>query len=181
MLRIPALLILLCMALLSPVAASAADTYSPDEFLGLDLSTAVLSPKPLGPPTQFARVPVQASSDGASEVTWARNALNTEPRKVPVDRVSAEPVTVAHTGIKHARIEHPRSVAIKQRSVSAAKPQSTAKTQQKNAAGLHARNASHAHVAPRRDGPLNAQARDTRVQLRPCATAGICSSSEPAK
>ena len=34
--------------------ASIADEYRPDEFLGLDLSRAVLSPKPLGPAAGFA-------------------------------------------------------------------------------------------------------------------------------
>ena len=35
---------------------SIADEYRPGEFFGLDLSTAVLSPKPLGPATQFEPV-----------------------------------------------------------------------------------------------------------------------------
>ena len=34
-------------ALLVTSAAASADEYRPDEFLGLDLSKAVLSPKPL--------------------------------------------------------------------------------------------------------------------------------------
>ncbi|MCJ9704227.1 hypothetical protein MOV74_24380, partial [Bradyrhizobium sp. SHOUNA76] len=37
-----------------------ADDYKPDEYLGLDLSKAVLSPKRLGPETQFAPVALEA-------------------------------------------------------------------------------------------------------------------------
>ena len=45
---------------------SMADQYRAGEFLGLDLSTAVLSPKPLGPSTQFAPVRIEARADRAS-------------------------------------------------------------------------------------------------------------------
>src|SRR5262249_27060511 len=65
-----------------------ATDYRPDEFFGLDLSKAVLSPKRLGPAAEFARLPVQASSDHASEPAWARKALNTEPKQVAVQRVA---------------------------------------------------------------------------------------------
>ena len=37
-----------------------ADQYRADEFLSLDLSKAVLSPKRLGPPVEFAPVAVEA-------------------------------------------------------------------------------------------------------------------------
>ncbi len=42
---------------------SVADESRPDEFLGLDLSGAVLSPKPLGPATQFVPVRIEARAD----------------------------------------------------------------------------------------------------------------------
>src|ERR1700760_3100759 len=38
------------------------DHYRPNDFLGLDLPTAVLSPKPLGPPAQFAPVRIEDAS-----------------------------------------------------------------------------------------------------------------------
>src|SRR6266581_1724440 len=50
-------------ALLLACGSSKATEYRADEFLGLDLSQAVLSPKPLGPATEFAPVPVQARGD----------------------------------------------------------------------------------------------------------------------
>jgi len=42
-------------ALLISNGALAEDQYRPDEFLGLDLSKAALSPKPLGPPADSHR------------------------------------------------------------------------------------------------------------------------------
>ena len=49
--------------LLAWSGASRADGYRPDEFLKLDLPQAVLSPKLLGPPTQFEPVAVEAKAD----------------------------------------------------------------------------------------------------------------------
>ncbi len=44
-------------------SAALADEYKAGEFLGLDLSQAVLSPKRLGPETQFAPVRIEARTD----------------------------------------------------------------------------------------------------------------------
>jgi len=52
-----------------------ADDYKPDEYLGLDLSKAVLSPKRLGPETQFA-LPI----DRAAEVAQRILARSLQPR-----------------------------------------------------------------------------------------------------
>lgn len=48
--------------------AAPADEYRPHEFLSLDLSQAVLSPKRLGPPTEFAPVALEARTDAKSVV-----------------------------------------------------------------------------------------------------------------
>ena len=53
----------LCTGLLISGGAALADEYRAGEFLGLDLSQAVLSPKRLGPETQFAPVRIEARSD----------------------------------------------------------------------------------------------------------------------
>ncbi len=45
---------------------SAADEYRPGEFLSLDLTKAVLSPKPLGPPAEFAPVRIEARTERAN-------------------------------------------------------------------------------------------------------------------
>jgi hypothetical protein len=125
-------------ALLTASAATAAD-YRPGEFFSLDLSKAVLSPKPLGPPTEFAPVAVEAESDRTSEPTWAREELRTEPKKVAAETVKAS---------------HPRRVAV----VANKKPTGAARTR----------------LAHRHGNPLNAQALDTRIQVWPCRSGGIC-------
>jgi hypothetical protein len=55
----------LCTGFLALGGAAMADEYRPGEFLRLDLSKAVLSPKRLGPETEFAPVPIEAKSDRA--------------------------------------------------------------------------------------------------------------------
>ena len=87
-----------CTAVLALASPAVADQYRPDEFLGLDLSRAMLSPKPLGPPTEFAPVAVEAKSDGATESEQARAVPKAErkvvvraprlKRQTPSDRVS---------------------------------------------------------------------------------------------
>ena len=126
-----------------------ADEYRPAEFLGLDLSKAVLSPKRLGPPSQFAPVAVEAKTDiktdargdTSSEANWARNALKTEPKKVAVETVH----------VVHAR---------KATHVAAERPKGAARTK----------------LAHRHRNPLDAQAMDTRIQKWPCkaSSGGIC-------
>jgi hypothetical protein len=75
-------------ALLASGSASAAD-YRPGDFLSLDLSKAVFSKTPLGPPTGFAPVAVEAKSDRGSEPAWARNDLKVEPKPVSIRTVRA--------------------------------------------------------------------------------------------
>ena len=65
-------LAVICAALLASSGPSAADDYRPGEFLGLDLSRAVLSPKPLGPAAEFAPVRVEARADRVGERAPAR-------------------------------------------------------------------------------------------------------------
>jgi hypothetical protein len=105
-----------------------ADEYRAHEFLGLDLSQAVLSPKRLGPETQFAPVRIEARSD--------RKPVRTE--RVVVSKEAAPKPQIAQE-----RVEKPRA---------------TARTR----------------LARRHSNPLDAQARDTRIQTWPCKTGGIC-------
>ena len=79
---------------------SIADEYRPDEFLGLDLSRAVLSPKPLGPAAGFAPGPLDVTVDRGSNGVQAR----AEPM--------AEPKIVVHNArVVHPRAEQPRNTA----------------------------------------------------------------------
>ena len=69
-----------CTTLLAWSSPSIADEYRPDEFLSLDLSKALLSPKPLGPASEFAPVQVEAKTDRGSRVAQAREARGGEAR-----------------------------------------------------------------------------------------------------
>jgi hypothetical protein len=86
---------ILCAALLAWSGASFADEYRPDEFLGLDLSQALLSPKRLGPATEFAPVRIEAMAD---------------PKPVRTERITRAKTQVS-THVAHARAEKPRGAA----------------------------------------------------------------------
>jgi len=116
----------LCTGFLALGGAAMADEYRPEEFLGLNLSKAVLSPKRLGPEAEFAPVPIEAKTDRV------RTTAVTEPK-----------VAVRKTYVAHERPEPPRGAA-------------------------------RAKLARRHSNPLDAQARDTRIQTWPCRSGGIC-------
>jgi hypothetical protein len=118
----------LCAGLLVSGSAALGDEYRAGELLGLDLSSAVLSPKRLGPETQFAPVRIEARTD--------RKPVKTE--RVVVRKT---PERKAH--VAQERVEKPRGAA-------------------------------RAQLARRRSNPLDAQARDTRIQTWPCRSGGIC-------
>ena len=121
-----------CAVLLAWSGLAVADEYRPDQFLGLDLSRAVLSPKRLGPPAEFAPVPVEAKADRGGEGAQASSEPKAEPRTV----------------IRNAHVAH------------RAEPRhSPARTR----------------LAHRHGNPLDAQASDTRIQVWPCRSGGICS------
>jgi hypothetical protein len=153
MIRKPVVFALAATALLAAGSVALADDeYRPSEFLGLDLPQAVLSPKRLGPPTEFVPVAVEAqtedktvttsASDHASEPYLAREQPEIESRNVSVQDVQVKPP------------EHdaPKAVA-------RLKPKGETRTK----------------LAHRRGNPLNAQARDVRIQKWPCRSGGgIC-------
>src|ERR1700676_3269639 len=80
---------IICAAVLAWNGLSMADEYRPDEFLGLDLSSAVLSPKPLGPASEFVHIPLEAKADRGSERASAQAQHVTHP-KIHVARARAE-------------------------------------------------------------------------------------------
>lgn len=110
--------VIVCTTLLAWSGLAMAGEYRPDQFLGLDLSKAVLSPKRLGPPAEFAPVPVEAKADRGGEAVRKIRAAN-------------------------LRSEKPHAVA-------------------------------PARLARRHGNPLDAQAFDTRIQVWPCKSGGIC-------
>ena len=58
---------MVCATLLVCSGASMAADYQPGDFLKLDLSKALLSPKPLGPTTQFAPFPIEAATQWSTK------------------------------------------------------------------------------------------------------------------
>jgi hypothetical protein len=126
----------LCTGFLVVGGVAVADEYRASEFLGLDLSKALLSPKRLGPEAEFAPVPIEAKSDRAQA----------DPDASVWPRLPARNIHVARTRIVKPQIakrEPPRGAA-------------------------------RTKLAHRRGNPLDAQARDTRIQTWPCKSGGIC-------
>ena len=80
-----------------------ADDYKPDEYFGLDLSKAVLSPKRLGPATQFAPVALEAKGGNEAQA-------RVEPVDVP-KKVAAERVHVSEPKVAHTKSAQPRGAA----------------------------------------------------------------------
>src|SRR6202012_828300 len=72
---------------LSFAADGLPNQYRPSEFLGLDLSKAVLSPKPLGPENSFAPVAIEANSGSSGA------------------QARAEPKPAAGSAIRKSRVE----------------------------------------------------------------------------
>ena len=88
---------IICTALLAWSGLAMTDEYRPDEFLGLDLSKAVLSPKPLGPASRFVPVQVEARTDRGSESAQASAEAKAEPK-----------IVIHKTRVVHMRAEKPR-------------------------------------------------------------------------
>jgi hypothetical protein len=141
---------IVCTTLLAWSDVAVADEYLADEFLGLDLSRAVLSPKLLGPAQQFVPVQLEARTDRGSEASLARAEAKAEPK-----------IVVHKTRVAHARLEKPVVHA------RAGKPVVHARAEK-------ARGAVRARLARRHGNPLDAQAFDTRIQVWPCRSGGIC-------
>ena len=128
-----------CATALVGSSLAVADEYAPEEFFGLDLATAVLSPKPLGPAASFTPGPLDASVDPNSNRAQVIAEPKADPRVV-APRVLAQRTRVAHAA--HTRAE-PRLVA-------------------------------RTNIARHHHNPLDAQALDTRIQVWPCNSGGIC-------
>ena len=118
----------LCTGLLMAGGPATAAEYRAGEFLGMDLSSAVLSPKRLGPDNEFAPVRIEAKTDRV---------------QAPVEPATAPRIAVRKTRVVQDRAEKPRG-------------------------------AVRTKLAQRHGNPLDAQARDTRIQTWPCKSGAIC-------
>ena len=129
-----------CTGLLALAGPASAAEYRPAEYLKLDLSKAVLSPKRIGPEARFGPVRIEARSDevasDTSDADLEASVWPKPPRKAHVAKTTEKP---------------------------SVKPSAEP-----------ARGAARAKLAKRHGNPLEAQARDTRIQTWPCRSGGIC-------
>jgi len=130
---------------ISAMAGSRAADYRPDEFLKLDLSHAVLSPKLLGPSSRFAPLPAEAGSNSKVE-----NAeIATEPENTP-----AVSQTESVSKVSRARMRQPR-------------PQERLRGNRQHQFARH-------HGNPLDAQAMDSRVRDRRIHVWPCRAGGIC-------
>jgi hypothetical protein len=147
---------------------SAAQQYRADEFLNLDLSRAVLSPKPLGPAASFAPGPLDVTIDRGNNAAQANAESvaepNSEPKSEPKSAPESEPKTVS-TATVHVESKATTRTAL-----------ATAASGMR-AAHVRAERPTHpprTALALHRRNPVDAQALDARIQVWPCKSGGIC-------
>jgi hypothetical protein len=126
--------------------------------LTLDLSKAVLSPKPLGPISHFGSIPVEAKTDQKTDQK-ADQQTDQKADRGP-DQKQADRAIVATR--PHASPDVPRRIATPRTHVG--RPIE------------RAHGAARTKLAHRHGNPLDAQAMDTRIQTWPCrpGSGGIC-------
>jgi hypothetical protein len=169
----------LCTGLLMVGGPALADEYRPGELFGLDLSRAVLSPKRLGPETEFAPVPIEARTDKqvkTERVIVPRTADRKSHVEADTDRrqEKAERVVAPRTAGRKARVEADtdrKQVKAARAVVPKAADRKVRVVQERV---KQPRAAARTEVARRQTNPLDAQARDTRIQTWPCQSGGIC-------
>jgi hypothetical protein len=168
-------------------ASSMAADYPGNEFLNLDLSKAVLSPKRLGPPAEFTPVPLR-------ETDVAKDVVKNDPAKNSAAKDGVTKDDVARSDA--AKVDVPKSdVATAAHSAEPAQSKLAHRVNPHRGSVLaHAqvekpRGAARTRLAHRGGNPLDAQARDTHIQPHhiqphhiqphhiqawPCTSGGIC-------
>jgi hypothetical protein len=136
---------ILAATLLAWSGSSIADEYRANEFLSLDLSQALLSPKRLGPESEFAPVAIEARTDRSGRSVQAD--VEPEPHAKPQTKVRAK-IVVSKTRIAQARAEKPRGAA---------------RTK-----------LAHRHGNPLDAQAQDTRVQHTLVQAWPCKSGGIC-------
>jgi hypothetical protein len=134
---------------------SAAQQYRAGEFLNLDLSRAVLSPKPIGPAASFVPGPLNVTVDRGNNAAQANTESVVEPKSMATATASVhiESKPTTHTAL------------------------TTAASGMREAHARAERSASHAPralITLHHRNPVEAQARETKVQVWPCKSGGIC-------
>jgi hypothetical protein len=131
----------ICTGFVALSGSAMAAEYRPGEYLKLDLSKAVYSPKRIGPEARFAPVRIQARSDDTPSDSAEADLESSVWPKLPPRRAQAAKAA-EKPGVRPSA-EPPRAAA-------------------------------RAKLAKRRGNPLDAEARDTRIQTWPCRSGGIC-------
>jgi hypothetical protein len=143
---------------------SAAQQYHPNEFLNLDLSRAVLSPKPLGPVSSFSPGPLDVTIDRGKDAAPASAELVVDPKTVTTATVHAENNSTSKNSTSKNSTSKTaiRTAASGMRAARVRTAERSAPHKPRALVALHGRN------------PMEAQARDTAIQTWPCKSGGIC-------
>jgi hypothetical protein len=142
-----------CSGLLALAGPATAAEYRQGEFFRLDLSRALLSPKRIGPEARFAPVRIEARSDEVPSDSAEADLDASVWPKLPPHKVHVAKTRVEKTRVEKTHVE---------------------KTQVEKRRAESPRGAARAKLAKRHGNPLDAQARDTRIQTWPCRSGGIC-------
>jgi hypothetical protein len=137
-----------CTGLLALAGPATAAEYRQGEFFRLDLSKALLSPKRIGPEARFGPVRIEARSDETPSDNAEADLDASVWPKLPPHKVHVAKTRVDKTNVEKPHVEKRRAVS--------------------------PRGAARAKLAKRHGNPLDAQARDTRIQTWPCRSGGIC-------
>jgi hypothetical protein len=141
---------------------ASAQPYSAGEFFNLDLSRAVLSPRPLGPAASFTPGPLDVTIDRGKDVSQANAELVVDPKTVPTATVHAETTSAPKVASAKAAPKTATRAATTVTRVAHARVERAPAHKPHALVALHGRN------------PIEAQARDTSVQVWPCKSGGIC-------
>lgn len=170
-----------CAMLLVSSGGSRAAEYRPGEFFSLDLPSAVLSPKPFGPLTEFKPAPSAATADHIGESAKASAEASTAPTSQASrePKASASKVTTSRVVASTAVASRPKAMASKTLASKAVASKTEPRITVHNARVVQLRmekphGAARTKLARRHTNPLDAQALDTRIQVWPCRSGGIC-------
>jgi len=141
-----------CTGVLAISGQAVADQYRSGELLKLELLKAVFSSKRIGPETRFAPVRIEARSDEVKSDEAKSDSSDADLEASIWPKLPPRKARVAKTGVK-PHVEETR----------AATPRAVAHVN------------ARTKLARRHGNPLDAQARDTRIQTWPCRSGGICS------
>ncbi len=150
-------------------SVAAAQSYRPGDFLNLDLSKAVLSPKPLGPATSFTPGPLDVTVDRGNNPALANAELVVDPKTVSAETVHAESSPAASGALARRSAAPPERIA-------------HARTERpaphRPLVALHGRNPIEARAEDLGTrAEIHAAARTanrSRIQVWPCKSGGIC-------